>query len=80
MLYKLGGSQKVDGKLVDYAVFEDVESAQLDGWLTHAQVWYSEESESRESLEAKATELGIKFDGRTTDAKLKKAIDELVKA
>ena len=26
--------------------------------------------ETREEMEAKASELGIKFDGRTTDAKL----------
>ena len=30
---------------------------------------------SREELEAKATELGIKFDGRTSDAGLLKKID-----
>lgn len=31
---------------------------------------------TREELEVKATELGIKFDGRTTDAKLGKLIEE----
>ena len=32
-------------------------------------------SPTREELEAKATELGVKFDGRTTDAALSKKID-----
>jgi len=34
---------------------------------------------TREELEAKATELGIKFDGRTGDAKLGKLIAEAIK-
>ncbi len=34
------------------------------------------EQESRESLEAKAKEIGIKFDGRTSDAKLSRLIAE----
>lgn len=87
MYYKLNGSQKVDGKMVDYQVFDDEDQAKNDGWLTHQEVWYgvqSEETEqtqeTREQLEAKAQELGIKFDGRTSDAKLKKAIDDLEKA
>ena len=35
---------------------------------------------TREELEAKATELGLKFDGRTTDRKLSEAILEKLKA
>jgi hypothetical protein len=35
---------------------------------------------TRDELEAKARELGIKFDGRTTDKKLSAAIDEPLKA
>ncbi len=34
---------------------------------------------TRAELEAKATELGLKFDGRTSDAKLGKLIDEALK-
>lgn len=34
------------------------------------------EQESRESLESQAKELGIKFDGRTSDAKLSRLIAE----
>lgn len=34
------------------------------------------EQESRESMEAKAKEIGIKFDGRTSDAKLSRLIAE----
>lgn len=34
------------------------------------------EHESRESLEVKAKEIGIKFDGRTSDAKLSRLIAE----
>lgn len=33
---------------------------------------------TRTEMEAKATELGIKFDGRTTDAKLMKLITEAI--
>lgn len=40
----------------------------------------SEEIEiTRADLEAKATELGVKFDGRTTDAKLAERIEEAMK-
>lgn len=35
---------------------------------------------TREELETKATELGLKFDGRTTDRKLAEAILEKLKA
>lgn len=35
---------------------------------------------TREEIEAKATELGLKFDGRTSDAKLLERIDEALKA
>lgn len=34
---------------------------------------------TRAELEAKAAEMGIKFDGRTSDAKLSKLIDESLK-
>lgn len=34
------------------------------------------EQESRESLESRAKEIGIKFDGRTSDAKLSRLIAE----
>ena len=34
---------------------------------------------TRAELEAKATELGLKFDGRTTDRKLLAAIDAALK-
>lgn len=34
---------------------------------------------TRAELEEKATELGIKFDGRTTDAKLAERIEEALK-
>jgi len=40
----------------------------------------SNQQPTREELEAKATELGLKFDGRTTDRKLSEAILEKLKA
>jgi len=40
----------------------------------------SDKQPTREELEAKATELGLKFDGRTTDRKLSEAILEKLKA
>lgn len=36
-------------------------------------------SPTREELEQKATEIGIKFDGRTTDRKLLERIEEVLK-
>lgn len=40
----------------------------------------ADESEpTRDEMEAKATELGLKFDGRTSDAKLLKLIDSALK-
>jgi hypothetical protein len=40
----------------------------------------SNQGPTREELEAKATELGLKFDGRTSDKKLSEAILEKLKA
>jgi hypothetical protein len=86
MLYKKNGPYLCDGRKVDYKVFEesDIEQALSDGWLYHADAWKDEEAkevDKRAELEDMATKLSIKFDGRTSDAKLQKLIeDELDKA
>lgn len=85
MLYKRNGSTMIDGRMVDYQVFEDdqLDQAKKDGWLTHAEAWTDEVIDApnddapvtRAELETKAKELGLKFDGRTGDAKLQKMIE-----
>lgn len=62
---------------------EELDKRLAEGWcltLLGAVTGEVEEVEddsapTREELEAKATELGIKFDGRTTDGALSKKID-----
>ena len=61
----------------------ELEAALSAGWFKTvpealAQKVDKEPMPTREELELKATELGIKFDGRTTDAKLGKLIAEKV--
>lgn len=63
---------------------EEFDAALKAGWFASVpdalapKVVETEDSKAptREELETKATELGIKFDGRTTDAKLGKLIEE----
>ena len=43
--------------------------------VAEPRVSINDDPHTREELEAKATELGIKFDGRTTDAALQRKID-----
>jgi hypothetical protein len=86
MLYKHPGKNEIDGKLFDWMVVEEagIEQAQADGWrLTTAEaVALYEENlpPTRSELETKATELGLTFDGRTSDAKLSKMISDAIAA
>lgn len=88
IVYKCPGHHQAHGTTYDYLAVEDetaMKAAIADGWfktLPDAIDGKSsfEESEheapTREELEAKAAELGVKFDGRTTDALLLSRINE----
>ncbi|HTH09180.1 MAG TPA: hypothetical protein VMA55_06400, partial [Acidovorax sp.] len=85
MLYRLGGMEMLHGFMVDWQIVDghEVEQALAEGWfLTPTEAGESlratepdpvptdDAPVTRAELEAKAKELGIKFDGRTTDKKL----------
>jgi hypothetical protein len=86
MVYR-PGAELIHGHLVDYRVIDadEVEQALAEGWFrtpTEAgesakpapAVPADDAPVTRAELQAKAKELGIKFDGRTTDKKLADAI------
>lgn len=90
-MYKSGGPFKWDGK--DYTL-EFVDESQVQamieaGWLmSHDEANAAAQKNdspvdtsppTREELETKAKELGIKYDGRTTDKKLSALIDDALK-
>lgn len=93
-LYK-PGQDLIDGYCATCQIFadKDLPSALADGWvktlaetvkLVQANPVEPVEPEdnsppSREELELKATDLGIKFDGRTSDKKLLALIEEDLK-
>lgn len=84
MLFKAGGPEELHGGNFHTFIAQDEQdeaAALADGWhLTTPEAVAAvsksaapvddEAPPTRAELEAKATELGIKFDGRTTDAKL----------
>jgi len=86
MVYKVPGKTLGNGGITfDYEIASDEESEQSlikDGFYSTLQAAIdgdipSDESQpNREELEAKATELGLKFDGRTSDRKLGVLISE----
>ena len=86
MLYKPGSEFQWEGKSYDTVIVEgDVTEHINSGWFANPlDCWVEpvsvadELAPTRAELEEKATELGIKFDGRTTDAKLSKLIAEKV--
>lgn len=90
-LYKLGGVEMVDGEAFTTALAHDAEHEQsmsADGWhvspdaakIAEAKPEDGDEaSPTRAELEQKATELKIKFDGRTSDEKLAAKIAEALK-
>lgn len=90
LVYRCPGNIQRAGGTYDHkpVADDDENSAALaDGWFAtlpeaiegksvDAQAKEYDAPPTREELETKAKELGIKFDGRTTDAKLGKLIDE----
>lgn len=94
MLYKAPGPHFCDGSMVDYIVvpLDLVDDTVALGWsltipeaLAAAEAVKTEEVPAddapvtRAELEIKAKELGLSFDGRTSDAKLLAKIDEALK-
>lgn len=67
--YKLVSTEKERSDALDNGWFDSLPEA-IDG-----EAAISEGAPTRAELEAKATELDIKFDGRTTDRKLSAAIE-----
>jgi hypothetical protein len=87
MLYRPGKMIKTDTGLFDYVIVseDDIPAHIKLGWsLTASQMQEDDAKPTRAELEEKAKELGIKFDGRTSDAKLasniKAALNGLDKA
>ena len=88
MLYKQGkmletNSGKYDYIIVDAAVDGEIEKHLEQGWFKttteadNADLDIDDDGEvTRNELETKAIELGIKFDGRTSDKKLYALIEE----
>lgn len=86
MLYKHPGQHEIHGDKFDYTIVDAdeegaIEAAKADGWYLTTDEAKAKEAASddnapptRAELEAKATELGIKFDEKTTDDKLGKLI------
>jgi len=86
LVYKCPGDHHCTGGTYSYAAVADeaeLAAKRALGWfltLPEAMAGESEEPAdnappTRAELEAKATELGIKFDGRTTDAALMRRIE-----
>jgi len=94
MLFKHPGAHSQDGVSFDYKIVldEDIEATVADGWSLSvpeakaafdaaqkpAEPVKDAEPPTRAELEQKATELGLKFDGRTGDKKLAALIAEKV--
>lgn len=90
MLFKVGGPHEIHGGRFDYVIVTDEdaeEKALASGWfLTTGEACEKKDSlvaddapPTRAELERKATELNIKFDGRTTDTKLAEKIEAALK-
>lgn len=83
MLYKPGSDFQWEGKSYTTVIVDgDLSEHIADGWCANPlDCWVESHDESaptRAELEQKAAELGIRFDGRTTDAKMSKLIAEKV--
>lgn len=90
LVYKDGGPHQRPGGTYDYKRITNqtgLADALASGWaeslveaMYPAPATDDNESPTREELEAKATELGIKFDGRTSDksllAKIQSALEK----
>ena len=85
LVYRDGGPyQRRGGTFRSIQVNSQAEydDALADGCVTHPDLIGQDTDNApptRAELEAKATELGLKFDGRTTDRKLLAAIDAALK-
>ena len=88
MIYQVGSQEEMHGGRFDYEIVQDQDALDVmlaNGWyLTTCEAKAAAEQTpvepaetplSREEIEAKATALGIAFDGRTSDAKLLAKID-----
>ena len=89
MLYKWPGPHSIHGDFFDYIVVNDsdIEQVLADGWkLTTPEAKEASKPKpveatddnaapTRLEMEEKAKELGIKFDGRTTNKRLLEQID-----
>jgi hypothetical protein len=71
----VNSQEELDGKLKE-GWFESLEAAIEGKTAAPAPVLDDNAPPTREELEAKATELGIKFDGRYSDKKIAQMIDE----
>lgn len=86
LVYKDKGNQQRAGGSYSYLLVEDkkqYDSAIADGWfpnLLEAIAPPKELPPTRAELDAKATELGIKFDGRMSDKTIADKIAENLKA
>lgn len=96
MLFRHPGPHKQDSVSFDYVIVpdEDIDATVADGWSrsvpaakaafdgkqAHAAEPVADTPPTRSELEQKAAELGIKFDGRTSDKKLAAAVAEALKA
>lgn len=82
LVYKLSGKHQRQGGTFDYFQVNDeseYKAAISGGWLNSLDESEVESNDNlpptREELETKAKELGLKFDGRTSDAKLNTMIE-----
>lgn len=83
MLYKLGNHIEIEGSKFEYAIVDETEVDEKlkDGWyLTTTEAKKVDSNNdgdvTRDELEFKAKELGIKFDGRMSDKNLLAKIEE----
>lgn len=84
MIFKCPGSIAWEGISFDYQIIKDGEIP--EGWSktvfeAHDKASHPADADqdgevTREEMEQKAKELGLKFDGRTSNAKLLKMIEE----
>jgi hypothetical protein len=92
MLFKVDGPHEIHGGKFDYVIVADADEqaqAVADGWAlttdearnatVPAKAGTDDAPPTRAELEQKATDLGIKFDGRTTDARLAEKIEAALK-
>ena len=91
MLYKSPGPHEIHGGKFDYIIVDecDIGQAKADGWfLTTPEAKLAAELPAapvdalptRDEIEVKARELGIAFDGRTSNKTLLAKIDEALKS